>query len=97
MTRVKRENITMSIQDTLHLHYRPVSSTFLNELVRSALRLRQEVVQRISKWRTERALSRLDSSILEDIGVPHENVSLRAGSLERYPVVIRPSNSSILP
>ena len=87
----------MSIQDTLHLHYRPVSSTFLTELVRSTLLLRQEVVLLISKWRTERALSRLDPSILEDIGVPHVNVSTRAGPLERYPTVIRPSNSSILP
>lgn len=87
----------MSIQDTLHLNHRPVSPAFVTVLVRSVLLLRQEVVLRISIWKTERVLSRLDASVLEDIGVPHDNVSPGAGPLERYPSVIRRSSSIKFP
>jgi uncharacterized protein YjiS (DUF1127 family) len=87
----------MSIQDTLHLHYSPVFPSLLKRLDRSALNLRREVASRVSKWRTERVLSRLDRSILEDIGVPHDHVSPSAGPLERFPTVIRTNGSSILP
>lgn len=87
----------MSIQDTLHLHYRPVSSKLLADLFRSLMFVHQEIVFWVTKKTTEMALSRLDPSMLEDIGVPHESVSPCAGPLERYPTVIRPSKSSILP
>jgi hypothetical protein len=38
--------------------------------------------------KTEKLLSALDRSILEDLGIPHNNVSPTAGSLDRYPHVI---------
>ena len=41
-----------------------------------------------SRKKTEYLLGRLDRSVLEDIGVPHHNVSRRAGVLDRYPHVI---------
>jgi len=41
-----------------------------------------------ARRRTEKLFARLDRSILEDIGIPHDHVSLRAGALNRYPHVI---------
>jgi hypothetical protein len=41
-----------------------------------------------SRRKTEKLLASLDRSILEDLGVPHDNVSPTAGVLDRYPRVI---------
>ena len=41
-----------------------------------------------ARRRTETILAGLDRSVLEDIGVPHDHVSLRAGTLDRYPRMI---------
>ena len=41
-----------------------------------------------SRRQTEKLLARLDRSILEDLGVPHDGVSPSAGALDRYPHVI---------
>ena len=38
---------------------------------------------------TRKVLEGLDRSTLEDIGVPHEDPSLRAGELTRYPHMVR--------
>ena len=37
---------------------------------------------------TEKLLAGLDRSILEDLGIPHDDVSPTAGALDRYPRVI---------
>lgn len=41
-----------------------------------------------TRRQTETILAGLDRSVLEDIGVPHDHVSLRAGILDRYPRMI---------
>jgi hypothetical protein len=41
-----------------------------------------------SQRKTERQLASLDRSILEDLGIPHDNVYPTAGVLDRYPRVI---------
>ncbi|MCB1378642.1 MAG: hypothetical protein KDK89_09795 [Alphaproteobacteria bacterium] len=52
-------------------------------------RLANELRGSYRKWRTAQLLGQLDRTILEDIGVPHENVSPASGSLDRYPDVIK--------
>jgi uncharacterized protein YjiS (DUF1127 family) len=47
------------------------------------------------KLRTARLLAQLDSDMLEDIGVPHDQRSLTSGMLNRYPNVIKVQRSSI--
>jgi uncharacterized protein YjiS (DUF1127 family) len=47
------------------------------------------------KLRTARLLAQLDSDMLEDIGVPHDQRSQTSGMLNRYPNVIKVQRSSI--
>ena len=44
--------------------------------------------QFLARKALERQFASLDRSTLEDIGVPHDHVSLRAGPLDRYPYLI---------
>lgn len=43
----------------------------------------------LARKKLNRLFASLDPSTLEDIGVPHDPVSLRAGPLDRYPDLIR--------
>ena len=58
------------------------SQTWVSNLLKSS-----------SRWLIERhtrkVLEGLDRITLEDIGVPHEDPSPRAGELKRYPDIIR--------
>jgi hypothetical protein len=85
----------MSIQHTLEARYLPLSFPVLTGIARAALALRHKLVARLQRRLTERLLAELDPSILEDIGVPHDQVSPSAGALERYPTVITPSRPRI--
>ena len=58
------------------------SQTWVSNLLKSSSRW-------LIEWHTRKVLEGLDRSTLEDIGVPHEDQSLRAGELKRYPSIIR--------
>ena len=50
----------------------------------------QDAKHRLIERHTRNVLTALDRRTLEDIGVPHEDASPRAGVLNRYHEIIRP-------
>lgn len=71
-------------------HFQPPKSEFLTASLNWIANLLQDARQRLITRHTRNVLTSLDRQTLEDIGVPHEHMSTRAGELERYPEIIRP-------
>jgi uncharacterized protein YjiS (DUF1127 family) len=63
-------------------------SPFRQRVWLAALRWLADYRALAAERRTRKALARLDRATLEDIGVPHTEMSLRAGPLTRYPEMI---------
>jgi uncharacterized protein YjiS (DUF1127 family) len=78
----------MSIYETFETHGHNIAMPNFAFLRERASALWTSFMTRLQERRTYRILSNLDPSVLEDIGVPHTDVRLSVGKLERYPRII---------